>query len=224
MDDGSKDGSAVICDEYAAQYPFVKAFHLENGGVGRARNFGINQAMGDFLQFIDSDDFLDEGLYSRFREVARDNSDIDACFFGLKDVDSEGRADGEGHFVPEGLYQNAHLEGNEYSMQHLYLSVKQAFLFFPTTKFFKRTLVMENNIRFREDLHYFEDYLFNLQFFYFAKKVYAIGAKAYYNYVHHPGEHLGENIHQQASSRAWRKRYTSGASVCRWMRHCTSAT
>ena len=192
VDDGSTDGSPAICDEYSSRYPFVKTYHIPNGGVGHARNYGIDHAQGEFLQFIDSDDFIDEGLYSRFREVARENSNIDACFFGLKDVDTNGKADGEGHFVTEGLYRKELEEGAELSLQRLYLSVKQAFLFFfPTTKFFKRTLVKDNNIRFREDLHYFEDYLFNLQFFYFATKVYAIGGKAYYNYVHHPGEHLG---------------------------------
>lgn len=65
------------------------------------------------------------------------------------------------------------------------------FVFFPSTKFFKASLIKEHNIRFREDLHYYEDYLFNLQFFFHVKTVYTIGGKAYYNYVHHPGEHLG---------------------------------
>lgn len=192
VDDGSKDDSPAICDEYSNRYPFVMTYHIPNGGVGHARNYGIDRAQGEFLQFIDSDDFLDGGLYTRFREVVRENNDIDACFFGLKDADGDGNAASEGHFVKEGLYRKELVADEEYSLQRLYLSVKQAFLFFfPTTKFFRRSIVKEQNVRFREDLHFFEDYLFNLQYFYHVQKVYAIGDKAYYNYVHHPGEHLG---------------------------------
>ena len=64
-------------------------------------------------------------------------------------------------------------------------------MFLSTTKIFKSSIIKEKQIRFREDIHYYEDYLFNLQFFYYATAVYAIGSKAYYNYVHHSGEHLG---------------------------------
>lgn len=189
VDDGSTDDSPAICNEYAEKYLFVHVFHIPNGGVGHARNFGIGKACGKYLQFLDSDDFLDEGLYEKFRKILSENSDIDACFFGLKDY-SDGESN-EGHFVEEGLYFAEAASGN-FTLSSLYLSVKQEFLFFsPTTKFFKSSLIRDNQLRFREDIHYFEDYLFNLQFFYFAKRVYAIGGKAYYNYVHHPGEHLG---------------------------------
>lgn len=119
--------------------------------------------------------------------------DIDACFFGLKDF-TEGRSN-EGHFVKEGLYkmQTSLCKMEiDYSLQSLYLSVKKSFLFFsPSTKFFKTSLIKDHEIRFREYLHYYEDYLFNLHFFFHAKTIFAIGGKAYYNYVHHPGEHLG---------------------------------
>lgn len=189
VDDGSTDGSPAICDEYAEKYSFVRVFHIHNGGVGHARNVGIEKAEGKYLQFLDSDDFLDDGLYVRFREVLELHHDIDACFFGLKDF-SDGESN-EGHFVQEGLYSDE-IKESEKSLANLYLAVKQAFLFFsPTTKFFRTSIVKDNKIRYREGIHFYEDYLFNLQFFYYAKKVYAIGGKAYYNYVHHPGEHLG---------------------------------
>ena len=192
VDDGSKDSSGKICDEYAFKYSWIKTFHLPNGGVGRARNFGISQAKGKYIQFIDSDDFLDQGLYERFCQIEKENVDFDACFFGLRDYPDKSKT--EGHFIEEGLY--ADLEDGELKyagkLSDLYLSVKQGFLFFPpTTKFFRSSIIKEKQIRFREDIHYYEDYLFNLQFFYYATKVYAIGGKAYYNYVHHPGEHLG---------------------------------
>ena len=57
VDDGSTDGSSAICDEYAKRYTQVKVIHKINGGLSDARNFGIEQAQGNFLIFLDSDDF-----------------------------------------------------------------------------------------------------------------------------------------------------------------------
>ena len=57
IDDGSKDSSGVICDEYAAQDIRVRVFHKENGGVSDTRNYGLDLAQGKYLMFLDSDDF-----------------------------------------------------------------------------------------------------------------------------------------------------------------------
>lgn len=66
VDDGSPDGSGKICDEYAEKYSFIKAFHTENGGVSSARNYGITQAQGEWICFIDSDDFVTEDYLEAF--------------------------------------------------------------------------------------------------------------------------------------------------------------
>lgn len=58
VDDGSKDSSGAICDEYAQKYDFFKVFHNENSGVSAARNFGIDHSHGKYIIFLDSDDYL----------------------------------------------------------------------------------------------------------------------------------------------------------------------
>ena len=58
VDDGSKDGSGQICDEYAAMDRRVKVIHKENGGLSDARNRGMDQAAGNYFMFIDSDDYI----------------------------------------------------------------------------------------------------------------------------------------------------------------------
>lgn len=58
IDDGSKDRSGEICDEYATKDERVRVFHKENGGVSSARNLGIKEAYGDYLWFVDSDDYV----------------------------------------------------------------------------------------------------------------------------------------------------------------------
>ncbi|MDO4782335.1 MAG: glycosyltransferase family 2 protein [Capnocytophaga felis] len=57
VNDGSTDDSGKICDEYAQKFPNIKVIHKENGGLSDARNFGIKEAKGDYLMFLDSDDF-----------------------------------------------------------------------------------------------------------------------------------------------------------------------
>lgn len=59
INDGSKDGSGFICDEYAAKDSRIKVLHKENGGVSKARNAGIRIARGEYLSFVDADDTLD---------------------------------------------------------------------------------------------------------------------------------------------------------------------
>lgn len=60
VDDGSPDNSGKICDEYAEKYAFVKVIHKENGGLSSARNEGIKNATGEYLIFMDSDDWWNE--------------------------------------------------------------------------------------------------------------------------------------------------------------------
>lgn len=57
VDDGSSDGSSKICDDYAIQDNRVKVVHIPNGGVSNARNVGIQQAIGEYIAFVDSDDY-----------------------------------------------------------------------------------------------------------------------------------------------------------------------
>lgn len=58
VDDGSTDSSPAICDEYAAKYGFIKVIHKPNGGLSDARNVGLNAACGEYVFFVDSDDYL----------------------------------------------------------------------------------------------------------------------------------------------------------------------
>lgn len=60
IDDGSKDGSAVICDEYSRKDNRVLTIHRENAGVSQARNYGLTRARGDYVAFIDADDWIEE--------------------------------------------------------------------------------------------------------------------------------------------------------------------
>jgi glycosyltransferase involved in cell wall biosynthesis len=80
IDDGSKDGSPAICDEYAAKDDRFKAFHKPNGGLSDARNYGLAHAQGDYTIFFDPDDWVDENCLKDLFEKAQDtDADMVMC-------------------------------------------------------------------------------------------------------------------------------------------------
>lgn len=83
VDDGSKDASGRICDDYAARYPeLVRVLHIDNGGQGRARNFGIEEAKGEYLGFVDSDDWVETDMYPKLCQRADETgADVVVCDF-----------------------------------------------------------------------------------------------------------------------------------------------
>ena len=70
VDDGSPDNSGKLCDDYAARAPRIRVIHKENGGLSSARNAGIDAARGEYLGFVDSDDWLDEHTYEWLMDMA----------------------------------------------------------------------------------------------------------------------------------------------------------
>lgn len=66
VDDGSPDSCPKLCDEYAREDNRVKVIHKENGGLSDARNAGLKQAIGDYILYVDSDDYIDLDACERF--------------------------------------------------------------------------------------------------------------------------------------------------------------
>ena len=76
IDDGSKDNSGRICDEYAAKDSRIRVFHKENGGVSSARNLGLDTAQGEWIAFVDSDDWLKDRYLDAFISKCVNNTQI----------------------------------------------------------------------------------------------------------------------------------------------------
>ncbi len=80
VDDGSTDNSSVICDEYAAKDPRIVVIHKQNGGLSSARNTGLDISQGDYIGFVDSDDWIEPEMYMYMYTYANDNScDMMCC-------------------------------------------------------------------------------------------------------------------------------------------------
>lgn len=90
VDDGSKDNSSKICDEWKEKDSRIKVIHKENGGLSSARNAGLEVATGEYIMFEDSDDWLVNDIVEKC--VARiENDDSDMVIFGYRKVDEEGK-------------------------------------------------------------------------------------------------------------------------------------
>ena len=81
IDDGSKDSSAAIMEEYKSRYPQrIQTLHVENGGQGRARNIGMRLAKGEYLGFVDSDDWVDPAMFQTlYHSAVTEKADMVVC-------------------------------------------------------------------------------------------------------------------------------------------------
>ena len=82
VDDGSKDSSGKICDEYSEKYDNFKVVHKENAGLGMARNTGFEHIKGEYVTFVDSDDYLEPDCIATLYNELR-NKDVDMCKGGF---------------------------------------------------------------------------------------------------------------------------------------------
>ena len=82
VDDGSTDGSQTICDELAQKDSRIVVIHKENGGLSTARNVGMDRAKGDYIAFVDSDDWLERNMYEvLINQLEAHDADLVACSF-----------------------------------------------------------------------------------------------------------------------------------------------
>ena len=89
VDDGSTDGSRAVCDEFAEKDSRIRVFHKENGGSSSARNVGIENATGEYLGFIDSDDFIEPDMYELLANAIQKHQ-VKMAQISRDEIDEEG--------------------------------------------------------------------------------------------------------------------------------------
>lgn len=146
IDDGSKDSSGEICDAYAAQYNNVQVVHQENAGLAAARNVGIRCAKGDYLLFVDSDDYIAEGALKKIiHESMSMEKKPDVVFLEMKNV----YPDGNEKFSGE-KYDGRMINGQPKEMVLRHLVKIGKFPGSSCNKMVKRSLIVDHNIFFPE--------------------------------------------------------------------------
>lgn len=149
IDDGSKDGSGKICDEYAKKDSRIQVIHKENGGVSSARNVGIDKAQGDWVAFIDADDYVEpcyiQNLYSHV--VCKKQLIMTGYESKKKSCRFDGVTLRQGEFVK-------------------YLIDKKVILHSqPWAKLFNLNVIKQAGIYFPLGIHFGEDAIFNLKYY-----------------------------------------------------------
>lgn len=90
VDDGSTDGTSALCDVLAAEDVRIRVFHKQNGGSSSARNLGIQEATGEYLGFVDSDDYVEPDMYERLLQ-AIETTHLPIAQTGRDEIDPEGK-------------------------------------------------------------------------------------------------------------------------------------
>ena len=171
INDGSIDNTENIIKTYKDKR--IKYFKNKNQGIGKTRNFGIDKAIGKYIMFVDSDDYLEisacEELYNK---IEKENADLVVCDFYK---DNDGNL--EEVIIPS--FKTSNLKENK----NLLLDINLA----PWNKIYKTELIKDNKIKFIENLKY-EDAPFVVDSIKFSKKIAKLDKKLNYYVIHNNSE------------------------------------
>lgn len=159
INDGSSDASAMICNEYLSKHPQIRYEYKKNGGVSSARNYGIELSCGEYVAFLDSDDFLADDYFETVSKILSErNPDLlsfsSKKFGGKSDV----------------CFADNRFCENDVSISRAVLKAMKSYSYSSVmARVFKRSIIVENNIVFDEALSIGEDQAFLFEFTLHAK-------------------------------------------------------
>lgn len=187
VDDGSKDNSGQILDDYAKKDSRIKVFYIKNGGVYAARNFGLGKSIGDYVTFIDADDTIENNyVETLFCELQKNDCDIAQCNYS--NVHNEVK-------TPVGETGEVLVQSSEEAIAYIMQGKKYVVGLWP--KLYKKKLFI--NIPHCENIKVNEDYLVNFIAFQNAEKTVFIDLPLYNYYCN--DDSVTHTINQVKSSK-----------------------
>lgn len=198
VNDGSPDGSAAIVDQYAQQDPRIKTVHQSNRGLPGARNAGMAVATGQYLGFVDSDDWVEEHMFAKLLATIEEfDSDVVMCDYT--------KVSGNRHTHRCSNLRGGHFDRAQIEDEILPSSIMDKGLEGPAILavwrcLYRRSFLAKRSIKFDEAAKYSEDYLFSLEVMINANSFTYLKDHHLYMYRSNP-----ESLSQTLKSDSWTK-------------------
>ena len=182
VDDGSKDGAGKLCDDYSERHACVTAIHQQNAGSAAARNAGLERATGEYVAFVDPDDFVEkEYLEAPYNQGIRSGADI-VLFDAYRERISDNSSKRElwRHTDKEfTTTEQSEIHSMQRQILYPYISAKVGTMTFcrniplaaPWDKLYRRAFLNNNNLLFPSELRVLDDMCFNFKVFGAAKTI-----------------------------------------------------
>lgn len=173
INDGSTDGSRNICEKYCRHYPVMRLVNQENKGLAAARNVGMELASGDYIVFVDSDDYVSKNLNCRIKDMA-ETLDMEVLVYNASIQYDQPSKEKRSTYMHKEELNGRLMTGMEYFEQ----SFPVHYSVTAWIAAYKKDFLESNNIIFPEGI-YFEDNYFNLQVITHAAKIFCIPDSLY---------------------------------------------
>lgn len=185
IDDGSKDDSGSICDLYGGQDERVRVIHKENSGVSDTRNLALKEAVGEYLQFLDADDWITPNA-TRFLVESMENNSCDMVIADFYRVIGE-RLSHKGSIDEEGVlsredFANLMME----NPADFYYGVLW-------NKLYKKEIIEKHHLYMNPKISWCEDFMFNLEYIRYCENIYVLQVPIYY-YVKTKGSLVSQSM------------------------------
>ncbi|MPS73223.1 MAG: glycosyltransferase [Chryseobacterium sp.] len=174
INDGSTDTSPQICDDYAAKDKRIRVIHQPNKGIPGTRNVGLDSAIGEYICFIDSDDYVEKDFFNILNEALADRQDV--LSFDYKIVKGE-------HI--KYIKTDALIVDGKFYTEILSNTASSDFFWFLWRRVYRREFVISKNIAFDESVMFGEDTMFNIELFSYSPSYKHI-SQFLYNYCSNP--------------------------------------
>ena len=174
VDDGSKDSSGQICKEYANAYESIKYIYQENRGVSSARNKGIRVSSGEFILFVDSDDFVDERYFVVIDSTLNEYK-YDYIIFSRILI--------KGTVQTRRILSYFEAKNRADVFPHIIDSICRKYINGPVTKVYRAGLIKNNDIWFPENVSVAEDRAFNIKYSLYINSMCILSDPLYYVYL-----------------------------------------
>ncbi|WP_148558124.1 glycosyltransferase family 2 protein [Terrisporobacter glycolicus] len=184
VDDGSPDNCPRICDEYKEKDIRIKVIHKKNGGLSSARNAGMKIATGEYIGFVDSDDYIENDMYKKMYNTAK-KYDVDLVMSDYYKVNGNNRKE-VSHIIDGGFYNKEKIKTLIYPQLIMKENIDYGPLLAVCYCLYKNSFLKSNHICFDEIIKYSEDNLFSSIVGYKAKSYYYMKKSYFYNYRYNP--------------------------------------